>query len=109
MQIKLSRKPDLYKKDNSYRFLYYGSSEIVLGPKLVRAAEAGAPKFRSLNPGFLVGYREYQGSFRKPQTRSAELPAHGRLLRRQSQNFFGGAAMSKFWSLLLNWILGLGL
>ena len=66
-------------------------------------------KFRSLNPGFLVGYREYQGSFRKPQTRSAELPAHGRLLRRQSQNFFGGAAMSKFWSLLLNWILGLGL
>ena len=64
---------------------------------------------RSLNPGFLVGYREYQGSLREPQTRSAKLPAHGRLLRRQSKKCCGGAAMSKFWSLLLNWILGLGL
>ena len=42
------------------------------------------------------------------KTRSAELPAHGRLLRRQSQKCCGGAAMSKFLSLLLNWILGLG-
>jgi hypothetical protein len=28
----------------------------------------------SLNPGFLVGYRDCQGSLRKPQTRSAEPP-----------------------------------